>query len=121
MLTPLRFIGEEIEVVFDEPPALEKRPDCPDAITWNDETLRVVERISEWSDFTRRGRFARNMQPQHATLAARRGSWGVGRFFFQVRLENDRIFELYYDRAPKDAADRKGAWFLRCELTRASD
>ena len=32
MLTPFRFIGEEIEVVFDEPPALEKKPGCPDAL-----------------------------------------------------------------------------------------
>ena len=52
MLTPIRFIGEEIEVVFDEPPVLEKKPGCPDAIIWNSRTLRVVERISEWSDLS---------------------------------------------------------------------
>jgi hypothetical protein len=121
MLRPIRFIGEPIEVEFDEPPALEKKPGCPDAVVWNGETLSVVERISEWSDFARRGRFARNMQPEHAAVAARRGSWGVGRFYFRVRLENDRIFELYYDRAPKDAAHRKGAWFLRTELAEVSD
>ena len=48
--------------------------------------------------------------------AASRGSWGVGRLFFRVRVEDGRLFELYYDRAPKDAADRLGCWFLRCEL-----
>ena len=116
MLTPFRFIGDEIEVVFDEPPALEKKPGCPDAFTWRDETFRIVESISERTDYTRRGRFARNMQPEHAAVAASRGSWGVGRFFFRVRVEGDRFFELYYDRAPKDAAQRKGAWFLRSEL-----
>jgi len=119
MLVPLRFIGDEVEVAFDEPPALEKTPGCPSAIAWKGETLRVVELVEEWKDFTRRGRSARNMQPEHASVASRRGSWGVGRFFFHVRVEGDRFFELYYDRAPRDAFDRKGAWFLRCELARS--
>jgi hypothetical protein len=120
MLTPFRFIGDEIEVEFDEPPALEKKPGCPDAFAWKNETFRVVEAVSEWSDFTRRGRFARNMQPEHAAVAASRGSWGVGRFFFRVRVDDGRFFELYYDRAPKDALHRKGSWFLRCELAQES-
>jgi len=38
--------------------------------------------------------------------------------FFRVRVEDGRLLELYYDRAPKDAMDRKGSWFLRCELER---
>ena len=118
MLTPFRFIGDEIEVAFDEPPVLEKKPGCPAAFTWRDETFRVAELISEWSDYTRRGRFARNMQPEHASVAANRGSWGVGRMYFRVRVSGKRFFELYYDRAPKDARQRKGSWFLRCELAR---
>jgi hypothetical protein len=118
MLVPLRFIGDQVEVVFDEPPALSKAPGCPSAIVRKTETLRVVEMIDEWKDFTRRGRFAKNMQPQHAQVASSRGSWGVGRFFFHVRVEDGRYFELYYDRAPKDALDRQGAWFLRAELAR---
>ena len=119
MLPPLRFIGDEIEVAFDEPPALEKTPDCPSAFTWKNEEFRVIESVGEWSDFTRRGRFSRNMQPGHASVASKRGSWGVGKFFFRVRVEGDRFFELYYDRAPKDARQRKGSWYLRSEL--ASD
>jgi hypothetical protein len=116
MLRPAHFIGEEIEVVFDEPPMLQKKPGCPDGIVWQGTTLRVRERIDEWTDYSRRGRFARNMQPGHAAVAANRGSWGVGRMFFRVRVEDGRYFELYYDRAPKGAQQRKGAWFLRCEL-----
>jgi hypothetical protein len=119
MLTPIRFIGDEIEVVFDEPPALEKKPGCPDGIIWQGETLRIIQLLDEWSDYTRRGRFARNMQPQHASVAAQRGSWGVGRFFFRVRVDSGDLYELYYDRAPKDSTDRKGSWFLRCELAEA--
>jgi hypothetical protein len=116
VLTPACFIGEEIKVAFDTPPVLEKKPDCPDAFIWRDETFRVVEVVETWTDYARRGRFARNMQPEHAKVAAGRGSWGVGRFFFRVRVEGGRLFELYYDRAPKHAGDRKGSWFLRCEL-----
>ena len=117
MLKPTRFIGDEIDVVFDEPPLLEKKPGCPDGLVWKDETLRVQELLDQRSDFARRGRAALNMQPEHATRAASRGSWGVGRIYFRVRVEDGRLFELYYDRAPKDANHRKGAWFLRCELT----
>lgn len=117
MITPARFIGEEITVSFDTPPVLEKKPHCPDAFHWREETFRVAELLEAWSDYARQGRFARNMQPQHATIAAKRGSWGVGRFFFRVRVEGGRLFELYYDRSPKHAGDRKGTWFLRCELS----
>jgi hypothetical protein len=119
MLTPIRFIGEEVDVTFATPPVLEKKPGCPDGLVWRGETLRVQELIDEWSDYSRRGRFARNMQPQHAAVAAKRGSWGVGRTYFRVRVEDGRLFELYYDRAPKDVDHRKGAWFLRCELARS--
>jgi len=116
---PLHFIGESIEAGFDQPPALEKKPGCPNSFVWRGQTYRVVEMLSEWFDHTRRGRAARNTrsEPQHATVAATRGSWGVGRYYFQVRTERGQIFELYYDRAPKGSDKRKGAWFLVSELT----
>ena len=41
-LIPTRFIGKEIDVLFDEPPVLEKKPGCPDGFIWQDETLRIV-------------------------------------------------------------------------------
>lgn len=113
---PLRFIQEPIEVHFDTPPLLEKKPGCPDAFTWRGERFRVEVMLSEWHDYRRRGRMARNMQPQHAERAARTGSWGVGLDYFRVRTEGGRIFELYYDRAPQSASRRKGAWFLYREL-----
>jgi hypothetical protein len=55
------------------------------------------------------------MRPSHADRAAARGSWGVGRFHFRVRVEDGHVYQLYYDRAPGDADDRKGKWFLYCE------
>jgi hypothetical protein len=115
-LLPLRFIGEDVEVGFRTPPVLQKRPGCPDHFVWRGETWPVAEKLSEWHEYERRGRMARNMQPGHARLAARRGSWGVGRDYFQVRTEDGRIFELYYDRAPTGAGRRKGSWFLAREL-----
>ncbi len=83
---------------------------------WDEQSYRVSELLASWTDFTRRGRAARNMQPGHAAVAAGRGSLGVGRFYFRVRVAGGRIFEIYYDRAPKDADHRKGAWFLNREL-----
>jgi hypothetical protein len=34
-----------------------------------------------------------------------------------VRVDTGQIFDLYYDRAPKNADDRKGAWFLYREMS----
>ncbi|MEN6408234.1 MAG: DUF6504 family protein [Anaerolineaceae bacterium] len=114
---PLHYIGEPIEVIFNQPPALEKKPDCPDGFAWGGESFRVTELLEAWVDQTRRGRMARNMAPQHAAVAEHRGSWGVGRYYFRVRTERDRYFELYYDRAPRDVDHRKGDWVLVYEMT----
>jgi len=113
---PLHFIGEEIEIHFDVPPVRQKTPPCPEAFTWQKRTYRVIEKISEWHDFTRRGRMARNMRPAHAAVAAERGSLGVGRFHFRVRTDTGQIFDLYYDREIKDVDDRLGHWFLYREM-----
>ena len=115
-IKPLRFISEPVDVYFDQPPLLEKKPGPPAAFAWRGERYQIIEVLSEWHDYRRRGRMARNMQPQHATAAARRGSWGVGQDYFRVRTSNGRIFDLYYDRAPKDVDQRKGSWFLDKEL-----
>ena len=116
-IRPLRFIGEPMQVQFDQPPVLAKRPGCPDRFLWHGETYRIVETLNEWHDYSRRGRMARNMRPEHAAVASRRGSWGVGRYYYRVRVDTGQIFDLYYDRAPKNADDRKGAWFLYREMS----
>jgi hypothetical protein len=116
MVDEPRFIGQEILVEYDQPPLLEKKPGCPDRFIWQEETFQVFEMLAEWHDYRRRGRMARNMQPAHAAIAEQRGSWGVGRDYFRVNTTDGRIFELYYDRAPKDVSRRKGAWFLYREL-----
>jgi hypothetical protein len=125
-IKPIRFIGEPVQVEFDQPPRFEKRPDCPQRFVWQGETLEIAATLSEWHDYERRGRMAVNMRPSHIATASGRGSWGVGRFYFRVRLESaridadsidpGRIFDLYYDRAPKNADDRKGGWFLLREM-----
>jgi hypothetical protein len=117
-LKPAHFITEQIEVEFDQPPVLEKKPLPPTRFIWRGETYHVAELLSEWVDYERRGRMRRNMQPQHAAVATQRGSWGVGLFYFRVRTNAGRYFDLYYDRAPKGIDNRKGAWFIYQELER---
>jgi hypothetical protein len=113
---PLRFIGEPVEVYFHKRPALEKIPGPPDGFIWRDETYSVIELLTEWHDYRRRGRMARNMRPEHAATAARRGSWGVGQDYYRVLTDKNRVFDIYFDRAPKSVDDRKGGWFLDKEL-----
>ena len=118
-LEPIHFIDEQVEVAFDTPPLFEKTPPCPNGFTWREEKFRILEVLSEWRDYSRKGRKARNMRPEHAIVAAGRGSRGVGRFYFRVRSvgnDGERVFDLYYDRAPKDSSDRLGAWVLYREL-----
>ena len=110
------FLSEQITIRFDSEPLHPKSPPCPNEFTWRETTYRIIRCLAEWSDFTRRGRSARNMQPQHAAIASDRGSWGVGRFYFDVETENQQRFRLYYDRAPKDAEDRGGHWIILAEL-----
>ncbi len=112
----IRFISENIEVVFDKPPMFEKTPNCPDGFLWNGQTFRIVEILGQWSDFGRSGAMAHNMRPSSIKKALRRGSYGVGRFYFRVRTQSERIFEIYYDRAVKSVDDRKGKWVLFREL-----
>jgi hypothetical protein len=118
-MRPLKFIGEPIQVQFDTEPALKKKPGCPDRFVWGGDTYRIAERLSEWHDYTRRGRMARNMRPTHAAAATRRGSWGVGRDYYRVRTDTGQVFDLYYDRAPKTADNRQGGWFLYQEMAQS--
>ncbi len=116
---PVQFIDDEVNVRHRRPPTLEKKPEAPEEFDWRGVTFHVAEVLSTWVDYERRGREARNMAPPHAEVALRRGSWGVGRYYFRIRTEDGRAFDLYYDRAPGRAGDRKGHWFLYRELRRA--
>lgn len=115
-LTPIHFYDERIEVLFNEPPVREKAPHCPNGFIWNNITYRITTALSEWTDFTRRGKMANNMRPAHAAAASTRGSLNVGRYYFRVQVESGQVFDLYYDRAMKNVDDRKGQWFVYREL-----
>jgi hypothetical protein len=119
-LIPLHFFDTTIEPVFETQPALEKSPECPNGFVWDDKTYRIIEMLSSWVDFKRRGRMARNMQPQHAEIASTRGSLNVGRFYFRVVTDTEQVFDIYYDRAMKNVDDRKGQWFLYREMQSAA-
>ena len=58
-----------------------------------------------------------NMRPEHTAAATRRGSWGIGRDYYRVHTDTAQIFDLYYDRAPKGADQRKGTWFPYREMS----
>jgi len=114
---PIHFYDEPIEVLFNEPPIREKAPHCPNGFIWNDKTYRIITAaLSEWTDFTRRGKMTKNMRPAHAATASTRGSLNVGRYYFRVQVQTQQVFDIYYDRAMKNVDDRKGQWFIYREL-----
>ena len=114
--TPIRFINNKIEVRYNSPPLLEKKPGCPDGFLWQEFQHNIFEVISEWHDYDRKGRMSKNLQPANAKKTSKRGSWGVGQDYYRVKTEENRIFDIYYDRAPKSVNHRKGAWYLYREL-----
>lgn len=109
-------IGEKIRIGFNNPNVLIRSPVCPDFFEWRGHTFFIKTLLSEWKDFSRKGRSARNMSAPHRNRAVIKGSRGVGRFFFRVVSDSGRIFELYYDRAPLNIEDRLGEWILFQEL-----
>jgi hypothetical protein len=121
--TPIHFLDEHIDVIFNEEPIHQKSPHCPNAFIWNEKTYQVIESLSEWADFSRTGKMAQNMRPTHAEVASSRGSLNVGRFYFRVKAASGseaaaqtQIFDIYYDRAMKGVDKRKGEWFVYREL-----
>ena len=111
-----RFIHEGIDVAWDEEPALSKDPPAPDRFTWRGEVFEVTAVVSEWRSYERRGRMRSNMRPEHAERAARRGSWGVGEYYFHVRAAGGRAFEIYYTRAPRGSDHPEGQWYVYTEV-----
>jgi hypothetical protein len=114
------FIGDPIEVDFDAPPLFLKKPGVPDRFEWKGDQFEISELLGEWFDYDRRGRMSMNMRTENLRKTERRGSWGVGRYFFRVEVTSGQIFDIYYDRAPEDASDRQGHWFIWREMRRAS-
>jgi len=106
-LSPLRFVSEKIDVEHERSPHLIKKPTAPDSILWNGQSFNVEEVISSWFDYSRKGRMALNMRPENLKKAE---------LYFRVRTRGGRVFDIYYDRAPKDAGDHKGQWYLWREL-----
>ena len=110
------YIGEIITVGFDKPLIFTKKPECPSDFSWHGRTFHVAEILSEWQDFSRRGKYSRNMKDAHLERATIKGSLGVGKFYFRVRTNENRIFELYYDRSIKNTFEASGFWVLFQEL-----
>jgi len=110
------FISESISVKFREAPAFLKTPSCPNSFIWREKRFVISKCLSEWKDFSRHGQMAQNMQPQHAQIASKRGSWGVGKFFFDIQTEEGHYYRIYYDRSPRNVFNRTGVWILLAEL-----
>lgn len=114
-LKPIHFINEEVEVIHHDPPIYQRTPTPPDGFSWRGVTYSVKEILLEWKDFGRRGKNVHNMRPSSLLKAAKRGSRGVGRFYFRVITDNDQIFQLYFDRANWDPDHQSGSWILTAE------
>jgi hypothetical protein len=110
------YIGETIAAGFEKPVLFTKKPDCPDNFFWRGETFGITELISEWQDFTRKGKNSRNMKDAHLERANIKGSLGVGRFYFRVLTNEGRMFDIYYDRSIKNTFETGGFWVLFQEL-----
>ncbi len=110
------YFGEIITVDFDKPMLFAKNPKCPDMFFWRGKEFHIAELLSQWQEFSRKGKYSHNMKDAHLQLAATRGSLGVGRFYFRVQTDDSRIFDIYYDRTIKNSIETGGFWVLFQEL-----
>jgi hypothetical protein len=110
------FIGEKINVEFDQPSFILKKPRYPDKFSWRGEAYIIAELLNEWHDFSRKGKYSGNMKEVHLVSASAKGSLGVGRFYFRVRTTNSHIFDLYFDRSIKNVFETLGFWVLFQEI-----
>jgi hypothetical protein len=110
------YIGELITVGFEEPLLFTKKPNCPNEFSWRGNSFHVAEILSEWQDFSRKGKYSHNMKDIHLERAKVKGSLGVGRFYFRVRTDESRVFDIYYDRSIKSTFETSGFWVLFQEL-----
>ena len=78
--------------------------------------FHIAELLSNGRIFRVKGKYSRNMKDAHLERAARKGSLGVGRFYFRVRTDELRIFDIYYDRTIKNSIETSGFWVLFQEL-----
>lgn len=111
-----KFICEKIQIFFSNPPLYTKKPDCPDGFIWLGKKYLIVNLLSAWEDYSRRGAQEENTSSENVFRSKIKGSWGVGRYYFQVEVFGGRKFEIYYDRTPEKIDDRAGHWFLLNEI-----
>jgi hypothetical protein len=116
-LKPISFINEEITVHHAIDPIYKRTPTPPDSFSWGGETFEITEILLEWKDYDRRGKNAHNIRPSSLLKAVKRGSRAVGRFYFRVLTAQDRIFQLYFDRANWDTDQQTGTWILQSEYS----
>lgn len=113
----MRFIGREINVKLPPGFSLEKKPPLPEAFDWQGRTHAIVEMLATWHRYGKpEMRTQGGRAPYYVRSGRTQGSWGQGRDYYRVRTEDGRLFDLYYDRAPKGQR-RVGAWFLWRELS----
>ena len=118
----MRFIGQEIEVRLpggESSP--EKKPPAPEAFHWQEDLFPVAELLAVWRRYGKPEVRTQGGRPPYFERSGRtQGSWGQGRVYYRVRTAGGRLFDIYYDRAPKGQR-RGGAWFLWRELSQGEE
>lgn len=112
------FIGEEIEPVFAQEPELEKKAGAPTGFKWRGQDHSIRRVVKEWHEYDQSrpgGGWDAGRPPFGQRNVMKRGSWGFGKDFYRVLLEDGRLVDIYYDRRPK-GKNRKGRWVLFREL-----
>lgn len=113
----MQFIGREISVRLPQGFSLEKKPPVPEAFECQGKSYLVNEMLAMWHRYGKPDiRTQGGRAPYFVRSGRTQGSWGQGRVYYRVRTDEGRLFDLYYDRAPKGQR-RAGAWFLWRELS----
>ncbi len=110
----MEFYSEPITVKFAVQPLLEKKPGLPAEFMWRGKSYTIIRLLKEWHDYRKRGKsqkfYAEKRGNAPQIRSRKRGSWGVGRDYYQVLTDSGEIFDIYFDRRP--TRTQKGEWVL---------
>ncbi len=110
----MELYSEPISVKFRDEPLVEKKPGAPDAFIWRGKTYTIISVEREWHNYEIRGKMEKFYGQRRGNAPEmgprKRGSWGIGKDYYQVKTDSGEIFVIYYDRQP--AKSNKGQWVL---------
>lgn len=96
------FISEQLlphQGTFDTRRMGRGEPGLPGGFDWRDDSFAIVQELDSWKHSSREGSHAQ-------------GDLYLRRHYFRLRMSDDTIWVVYFERQPPRSGNAKARWFL---------